>query len=39
MKSAEHYISDSFAEFSKDVDGNREVRNISMIQSVKVYNN
>ena len=40
MKSAEAlYSSDSFAEFSKDVDGNREVRNISMIQSVKVYNN
>jgi len=32
------YSSDSFAEFSKEVDGNREIRNISMIQSVKVYN-
>ena len=39
MESAETlYSSDSFAEFSKEVDGNREIRNISIIQTVKVYN-
>ena len=32
------YSSDSFAEFSKEVDGNREVRNISIISTVKAYN-
>ena len=40
MQSAETlYSSDSFAEFSKEVDGNREIRNISIIQTVKTYNN
>ena len=39
MQSAETlYSSDSFAEFSKEVDGNREIRNISIIQTVKAYN-
>tara|TARA_Y100001954_G_scaffold169498_1_gene180127 strand:- start:323 stop:895 length:573 start_codon:yes stop_codon:yes gene_type:complete len=32
------YSSDSFAEFSKEVDGNREIRNISIISTVKAYN-
>ena len=36
MQSAETlYSSDSFAEFSKEGDGNREIRNISIIQTVK----
>ena len=40
MQAAETlYSSDSFAEFSKEVDGNREIRNISIIQTVKTYNN
>ena len=39
MQSAETlYSSDSFAEFSIEVDGNRDIRNISIIQTVKVYN-
>ena len=39
MESAEIlYSSDSFAEFSKEVDGNRKLMNISIISTVKVYN-
>ena len=33
------YSSDSFAEFSKEVDGNRKIKNISIISTVKTYNN
>ena len=33
------YSSDSFAEFSKEVDGNRKIKNISIISTVKAYNN
>ena len=40
MKSAEIlYSSDSFAEFSKEVEGNRKIKNISIISTVKTYNN
>jgi len=40
MKSAEIlYSSDSFAEFSKEVEGNRKIKNISIISNVKTYNN
>ena len=40
MKTAEVlYDSDSFAEFSKEVQGNRDIKNISIISTVKTYNN
>ena len=40
MKSAEVlYSSDSFAEFSKEVEGNRKIKNISIISTIKTYNN
>ena len=40
MKSAEVlYSSDSFAEFSKEVEGNRKFKNISIISTIKTYNN
>ena len=40
MKSAEIlYSSDSFAEFSKEVEGNRKIKNISIISTIKTYNN
>ena len=40
MKSAEVlYSSDSFAEFSKEVEGNRKIKNISIISTLKTYNN
>ena len=40
MKTAEVlYASDSFAEFSKEVQGNRDIKNISIISTVKTYNN
>ena len=40
MESAEIlYSSDSFAEFSKEVEGNRKIKNISIISTLKTYNN
>ena len=40
MKSSEVlYSSDSFAEFSKEVEGNRKIKNISIISTIKTYNN
>ena len=40
MKSAEVlYSSVSFAEFSKEVEGNRKIKNISIISTIKTYNN
>ena len=39
MKTAEVlYASDSFAEFSQEVQGNRDIKNISIISTVKTYN-